>query len=1059
MELSEDQLRLLVDCSPEPIAIFMMENDCVLRTYSYTKDLPSFFGLKDFEYAEKYTADATKAILSDDLPIFQNAVRRVLAVKSSSNCTCRYHHGIKETIWVHAILKCIGEFNGKKAILEVFTDVSNQLAEDTPGGFFIYAAEENDQFLFVGENMLRMLGYSRTEFQNKFHNQFRYLVYEADRESTLKSIDKQIYENGNYDNVDYRIEKKDGTLIWVHDEGHYVVDKDNRACFYVTINDMNYLLAAADSLKRENEKLDKIIRSIPVGVSVYRISKNEASFVAINNALCRILDIPEDQIGKATASKFLQRVHADDVNSIREFMRQSLQVGKSESRPFRHMGKNGKWQWLRIDTETNASEEDTVIVYAAVTDLTAEIEAEDSLEKTRRAQQDKYQATVETLILANPQSLCTVLLNLTRDKCIEWFGTSQFVINTIQAATAEGVIENISHIIINEDDRNRFLEHFDRTALIKSFRNGQTRDIVRYRRTIEDGTSIWVETVVNLVENPETHDIEAVLFSENVNNQVLNERIIQKSTDIGYEYIATLQLPQQIFRFRFMASYIPEKYRGLYEDMQRSIPFSEIVNYATHTWVAPDEAEHFRDEANVAGIIKRLDESESYTITIKSQHEDGSEGWKQIRLTWLLDTKDWVLIQQSDISDVVHTQKAELLERLDVERALRNEADNANESKSNFISNVSHDMRTPLNAILGYDRLALETDSSASRVDYLKKIGDAGETLLSLINDTLDLQKIENGVTTLHLSPAPCSAVVNGIITAVKPIMDAKKINFIFDNSKAVWAAINVDAMRVEEIFINLLSNAAKFTPEGGTVLLAVECEKETETEIYDKLTVKDNGVGISAEFLPKIYEPFAQERNEKTAGIGGSGLGLSIVKRLVTLMHGKIEVKSELGVGTEFTVYLTFQKAEPDISLKSDDKVQKAIVLTGKKVLLCEDNEMNREIATAILKKSGINVIPEKNGKRGVERFVHSKRGDIAAILMDIRMPVMDGYEATRAIRGSGHPDAKSIPIIALSADAYSDDIQKARDCGMNRHLSKPLDPVLLLQTLSDEIRKADRN
>jgi len=176
-------------------------------------------------------------------------------------------------------------------------------------------------------------------------------------------------------------------------------------------------------------------------------------------------------------------------------------------------------------------------------------------------------------------------------------------------------------------------------------------------------------------------------------------------------------------------------------------------------------------------------------------------------------------------------------------------------------------------------------------------------------------------------------------------------------------------------------------------------------------------------------------------------------------LMHGKIEVKSELGVGTEFTVYLTFQKAEPDISLKSDDKVQKAIVLTGKKVLLCEDNEMNREIATAILKKSGINVIPEKNGKRGVERFVHSKRGDIAAILMDIRMPVMDGYEATRAIRGSGHPDAKSIPIIALSADAYSDDIQKARDCGMNRHLSKPLDPVLLLQTLSDEIRKADRN
>ena len=262
-------------------------------------------------------------------------------------------------------------------------------------------------------------------------------------------------------------------------------------------------------------------------------------------------------------------------------------------------------------------------------------------------------------------------------------------------------------------------------------------------------------------------------------------------------------------------------------------------------------------------------------------------------------------------------------------------------------------------------------------------------------------------------------------------------------------ATIYADAMRVEEIFINLISNAVKFTPEGGNVLLAVECVKETKDELCDKLTVKDSGVGISEEFLPKIYEPFAQERTEKTAGIGGSGLGLSIVKRLVSLMHGRIEVQSRLGEGTEFTVYLTFRKADGAAGPGGTAQAEDQSALRGKTVLLCEDNEMNREIATAILEKKGIRVLSAVNGQEGVMRFAASRAGEISAILMDIRMPVMDGYEASRAIRAAGHPDARSVPIIALSADAYVDDIHKARECGMDGHLSKPIDPALMYSTL----------
>lgn len=294
-------------------------------------------------------------------------------------------------------------------------------------------------------------------------------------------------------------------------------------------------------------------------------------------------------------------------------------------------------------------------------------------------------------------------------------------------------------------------------------------------------------------------------------------------------------------------------------------------------------------------------------------------------------------------------------------------------------------------------------------------------------------------------------------MTAVQPMMDVKHIHFAFDNINSICTTIRADAVRVEEIFINLLSNAVKFTPANGEVLLLMECEKETKRELRLKLTVKDNGVGISPTFIPKIYEPFSQERTEKTVGIGGFGLGLSIVKRLIDLMHGRIEVQSELGKGTIFTVYLSFNKVKKRIAEAQTVSVDLTL-LKGKTVLLCEDNEMNREIATAILEQSGMIVIPAANGEEGVNHFIESGSGMISAVLMDIRMPVMDGYAASRAIRVSNHPEARTIPIIALSADAYTDDVKKAQACGMNRHLSKPIDRKLLLQTLQVEIQSRQR-
>jgi len=1058
MEFTKEQLQRLVEFMPEPTIVYLLKDETSAPVpFLYSRDVPAFSGLTEKEYLDLYRDDAKRVVLPQDLPTLQNMLKRVFREKSTGTCTYRTYHRTMGTVWTHAAIKWIGQFEGKEVLLGSFTDVSNQIAENTPGGFFIYSALEDDQFFFIGENMLKMLGYSREEFKQKFRNRFRFMVYEEDREATLKSISDQIAANGHYDKVDYRIEKKDGSIIWVHDEGHYVIDRNERPWFYVTINDMSELVEEKNKLLKENIKLGAIINSIPVGLFVCRIDQDRIELIDANEVVGRILETGTDLMKKRHKILFTEQVHPDDLTGLSFTMREIRQEGRHKSAPFRYFVQSGTWKWLRMEAKTIAAPDGTLFIYSVLSDLTTEKQAEEELERTRRVQQEQYRSSLQALLFANPKSLCTVRLNLSRNKCEEWYGTSKYVIHTIKAETAEGVIDNISRIIASEQDREKFFRHFRRTALLDAYKNGRKSEIVKYRRTVENGSFIWVKTVVNMVQDPDTQEIEAVLFSEDIDDQVLNEEIIQKSSDTGYDYIATLHLPDLMFQFRYLGNLIPQKFRDQYKELRQMKSYGEIVDYAAKSWVAADEKKHFMKEAQIGSIITHLDKDGSYTINLKSRKQDGSEGWKQLRLTWLDETKNWILIQQTDISEAVHMQQKVLLKRLSTERTLRNEAEKANESKSNFISNVSHDMRTPLNAILGYDRLALETDSAGEKEEYLEKIGAAGETLLSLINDTLDLQKIENGVTTLHLAAVPCSEIVNGILTAVKPLLETKKVHLTFDNSKAAWATICADATRVEEIFINLISNAIKFTPEGGNILLAVECVRETENEICDKLIVKDNGIGISEGFLPKIYEPFTQERTEKTAGIGGSGLGLSIVKRLVDLMQGRIEVKSKLGEGTEFNVYLNFRKADEAACSDGVEQVEDRSALQGKTILLCEDNRMNREIATAILEKKGMTVILAANGKEGVKRFAESSSGEISAILMDIRMPVMDGYEASRIIRSSVHPDAKKVPIIALSADAYAGDVRKTREYGMNGHLSKPVDPELVYSTLYRYICKAD--
>lgn len=382
------------------------------------------------------------------------------------------------------------------------------------------------------------------------------------------------------------------------------------------------------------------------------------------------------------------------------------------------------------------------------------------------------------------------------------------------------------------------------------------------------------------------------------------------------------------------------------------------------------------------------------------------------------------------------------------------QAEEANKGKSYFLFNMSHDIRTPLNAIIGYSELAKNhLDEKEVLDDYIYKIQTCGRQLLGLIGDVLDMAKIESGNLEISEKPCLCQDLMSDIMISVNE--SAKKKGLEFEASgNACHSTILCDKVKVQKILLNILSNAVKYTPKGGKISLSVQ-EKIREDEGLSDFTfvVKDNGIGISKEFLPYIFNSFSRERNATISGVSGTGLGMTITKRLVDAMGGKIEVESQQNMGTTVTVSITFSRLV-GLEEKREEIIPDAF-LKDIRVLLVEDNEINGEIASEMLRELKVNVDLVTNGKECIDALLEKDAGYYDLVLMDIQMPVMDGYEATRIIRRFSDKDKRLIPVIAMTANAFEEDKQKAFQSGMNGHLAKPVEMRHLIQALKSAIGK----
>ena len=468
----------------------------------------------------------------------------------------------------------------------------------------------------------------------------------------------------------------------------------------------------------------------------------------------------------------------------------------------------------------------------------------------------------------------------------------------------------------------------------------------------------------------------------------------------------------------------------------------------------PDDRSMLSDMLARDRVREELEERKRINVMYRSL-VDGVMGYRQVTLvragSWTDDSDDDRLVVMG-LRNVDRETREEIERKEQLEEALQR-ANRANEAKSLFLSNMSHDIRTPMNAIIGFTTLATNHIDDVERVeDYLDKIQASSTHLLDLINDILDMSRIESGKASVEEKPCDLIEVTEHLGSIVQSEVSEKGLHYDVDLSGLHHPIVMCDELKLKQVLLNILGNAVKFTPSGGSVSFSIsEAASDVDGKSNYTMTIADSGIGMDEAFIKHIFDPFERERTSTLSGTQGTGLGMSIAKRLVDMMGGDIGVTSVKGEGSTFSVMLPLEVLEKDAIAVQEGCVRQELSeqLHGLRILLVDDNLLNREIATTLLEDAGFVVEQAVDGKDAIDRLSNAEPGYYQLVLMDIQMPVMNGYEAAAIVRSMDDPVISHIPILAVTADAFEEDRQKALDCGMDGHIAKPIEIDGLLAAL----------
>lgn len=777
-----------------------------------------------------------------------------------------------------------------------------------------------------------------------------------------------------------------------------------------------------------------LLRSFPGGAGVFSFSRGELKAEYLNDGFYGIFDNPPKNRYHICSEHFSELIHPDDIklliNEIINTKRESRLAGCT----IRMLDGESKYRWVFVKTASADNTSGRRMYYASFSDV-------NEMKTNELIAQSRYNNQLAYLAYLKKNALYSVRVNLTEN------AFSEEIINDkrylpMDLSSCDNGFRQLCSLVRLADRQSDFDRMFDRRRLLEGFDMGQNHFECEFKESIKSGELRWVKASIDLARNPLSGDIEGMLIISDIHRSKTDELVLDKVVSEDIDYLAYLDTATGIVHMLRAKSIYIKSLTSL--DMS----YGAVIDRLTDDYVNEDEIAKCKALMKIENVIAQLEKGSEFSAIIDIKQEiTNRRAFLKITSSWLDETHEIIMFRCKNVTDILfeeHRQKQEL------EKALE-DSKSASRAKSEFLSKMSHEIRTPMNAIVGMARLAQSgTKDQDELTRCLGTIERSSDYLLSIINDILDMSQIESGKFRLKPEWHTLSDVIEPCADMFISSLTDKHIRFIYPHTDKLHPdfVFRIDLMRMKQIFMNLIGNAAKFTPEGGEIEVKLRNISVNDSVCLDEFSVRDTGCGMSQEFVQHLFEPFEQEQNEYYSSVKGTGLGLSLVKNIVDEMGGTITVKTALQKGSTFIVQLPLEyRIKDSEEVKPVKPVEKK--LSGLKLLLAEDNDVNTEVASKLLKSAGAEVAHAENGEKALQLFRLSQQGEYAAILMDIRMPVMDGIEAAKSIRALERCDAKNIPIIAMTADVFFCRKEMAIEAGMNDTVIKPIDPQKLFDAL----------